>query len=155
MKKQKPWLDLNGKQLDDEALKIASKSWSKETWDSYLESLEWNPKLEVLTRNAQLLEEITANPSVEMPAISDLLSEMVRGFIQALPDRQRHVIEEEFYMRRGQRSIAEGLGVSRALVRKIRKAALSTLSLKINSLQMARGSAHFRLIDERTSFLSS
>ena len=36
----KPWLDLNGNPRSDTELKELSKTWSPETWEAYLTSLE-------------------------------------------------------------------------------------------------------------------
>lgn len=137
MKTTKPWIGSDGKPLSDEVLKQVSKHWTRETWEEYLQTLERAPREEeVLVGNFKKFEEMSAtswrdilsNPNPP----SDALYDDVREAIEALPDRQKYIIEESIYLGKGQREIAKSLGLSRTPLRKSLKSAKKKLAQKLS-----------------------
>lgn len=143
MKNRKPWIGQNGKPLTTEALKILSKEWTPEIWESYLTSLESNPRRdeEVSFERMDTIESIaSATLSDLLPNSDHLTSELledVKTAIEKLPKKKRIVIEQNIYLGKGQRTIAADLKISRAYVQKIRKSAMKTLGEKLKKHSLA------------------
>ena len=134
---QKPWIGTDGKILSDDELKAICKNWSAAIWEQYLTSIEKKPRQEdeVLVGDPGKLEASVcgfASLSASSDHISDQLMDDCRDAIAELPTRQKHVIEEEIYLDKGQRVIASEMGVSRTPIRKLRQAAHKKLREKLS-----------------------
>ncbi len=138
MKTQKPWNDENGKPLSDAALKEVSRGWSAETWNAYLDSREsrGHEENECSMGDLSILDDRALMSLADLLPNSDHLSEEllddVKRAIEELPKRERVVMEEDLYLGKSQRNIAEKLGVSRASVQKIRTKSFGRLAQKLS-----------------------
>ncbi len=138
MKKLKPWTDENGNPLSDTALKEASRGWSAETWNAYLDSLErhTHEENECSMSDLSIIDDLELKSLADLQPNTDHLSdeflEAVKQSIEELPPLERFVMEEELYGGKSQRTIAQVLGCSRAWVQKIRKKAHSLLAEKLS-----------------------
>jgi RNA polymerase sigma factor (sigma-70 family) len=137
MKKQKPWMDKNGKALSTRALKKVSRNWDQETWTAYLDSCENHAfeENECNVSDLSMIDDLRLEALAEYLPNSDQLSDEllddVKEAIEQLPKRERFVMEEQIYLEKSQRSIASEINVSRRMVRNIRKKSLATLAPKL------------------------
>ena len=135
--KNKPWLDQNGKALSDAVLKEVSRTWSAETWEEYLLSLEGR----VRTEDELSIPDLAAVDCAVTCSLADLqpntdhfpdeFLECVKQAVENLPARERGIIEEEIYFGKSQRETAEKLGISRSVTRKQRKRAQGRLAARL------------------------
>lgn len=131
-------LNGEGQPMSEQEIKEASKTWSSEQWELYLQSLEKGlvesqPEAVDIYRNA-----LAANVFDIAPAsCPEELAEVLRNLIGGLNDRQKFVIEKYFFEGQSERQISRMLLVSRARVRAIKKRALR--HLRFNARKVVPG----------------
>jgi len=132
MKNNKPWLNSEGKSIPDEELKISSKQWSRETWESYLESLEHYENEEFfLFTKPESIEQIASKDFRDLVTdpspLSEGLSQEVRSAVNALSPRKKGIIRDSYWNGLTERGQAEANGLHRASIYKQKKKAKAQL----------------------------
>ncbi len=121
MKTKKPWLTDEGKYLSDDELKIISKTWTPETWEAYMQSLEHEEDEERFITVATDSVDQTSNEDFKalitdpIPLEKDL-TQIVMAAVDKLPERQKEVIFDSYWMNISEREQAKKHGVQRAAV---------------------------------------
>lgn len=143
----KPWLDERGRVLGDELLKQVSSSWSPETWEAYLSSIETGIVEQQLIPGHydQIAESSSDTWASASECTADYeLKTQVEILMSDLSDQQKRVIQMTFWEGRSERFVARSLGVSRSSVFVLKKRALRHLAKKLNQV-----SATFPLVKEK------
>lgn len=138
-----PWLDVHGRELPIDVLRLESQSWNLATWEAYLGTIE-QPIRETLlsAANYSLALEIQtqtifeslhwANSSARLP--NPMIS--LNDFSQ----KQRRIIELIFWKDKSERDTAKILGLSRSSVKTTKKRVL--VALKKSFQQNRERAAH-------------
>lgn len=125
-----PWLDIHGRALPDDVLKIESKSWSEKTWADYLETIE-TPMRETLASenifNCALDKQCDNIFLNAQEACSEALKKKIERCVLQLSKRQQQIVHMIFWKNLSEREIARLLGVTRPTVQVNKKRALRRL----------------------------
>lgn len=124
-----PWLDIHGRTLPDDVLKIESKSWNEKTWDTYLKTIE-TPISESLTSATSFQAALDSGNSINdflATATDPSTQEKVRSALQQLTPRQSSIIKMTYWSGMSERKIASTLGVSRSSVKTTKKRTLQKM----------------------------
>jgi DNA-binding CsgD family transcriptional regulator len=134
-----PWLDVNGKTMPDEYLKMHSQGWSMETWVEYLKSLETPMRETLISDHAfnQKLDQQSENFFERAQCLCPTaLANKVSQAIERLSGRQSQILQMVFWQNLSEREVANQLGISRPSVQVMKKRAIkrleSILKEKIN-----------------------
>lgn len=121
-----PWLDVHGRELPDEVLKIESKSWSEKTWAEYLKTIE-TPIAESLTSASCFQAALDGGNRINnfiATAASRTTQGKVHSALQQLTRKQRSIIQMTFWSGMSEREIAASLRISRSSVKTTKKRTL-------------------------------
>jgi DNA-directed RNA polymerase specialized sigma subunit len=121
-----PWLDVHGRELPDEVLKIESKSWSEKTWAEYLKTIE-TPISETLTSASCFQAALDSSKGTNeflATAASRATQGKVLSALQKLTQKQRSIVQMTFWSGMSEREIAASLGISRSSVKTTKKRTL-------------------------------
>ncbi len=116
-----PWLNLDGKSKSDAEIREISKSWSQETWNEYLETIEGNLKESLLKWPGSIEHFIEDYSSLlfnlEKEEKNPHLRRAVQLALKKLSFREHQVLEMVLLDKKPLRQIAEELQISRRTVR--------------------------------------
>ena len=126
----KPWQKKDGTELSTLELREVSKKWSPTTWERYLRTLEFveNPDVIISTGIPHAEEKKVPTLADFLPS-HQALSEEVVGKLQSalssssLSERERRILVLIYWERSTEREVSMLLGISRCLVRKLKKRA--------------------------------
>lgn len=124
-----PWLDIQGRTLPDDILKIESKSWSEKTWDTYLKTVE-TPSSESLTSATSFQAALDSGNCINdflATAAKPSTRAELRSALQQLTPRQSSIIKMTYWSGMSEREIASALGVSRSSVKTTKKRTLQKM----------------------------
>lgn len=124
-----PWLDSSGKALSEDQLRLMSKTWDSETWARYLKYFEPIQK-EKLVSVGRFQKELNRNPEnifLRASSGSPIETSRLKHLLDGLTERQRQVIEMNFWRSMSQREIARALKLSQSTVAEIKAAAIKKL----------------------------
>ncbi len=136
-KSNKPWLNSRGYLFTDDELKSISKSWTRKTWEEYLDYIE-TPRTESILDEDHytgLAEKLKY--SFEQVDDCDLQGELSLALIN-LTDKQREILEFIFWDGLTTRDIGFKLNISSAAVQKIKDRALISLKKSIEGVNTLR-----------------
>ncbi len=124
----KPWLDVHGHPIDDDTLRIKSKTWGQETWDDYLKSVE-TPLRETLISDLNYQTAADLNgPYLTLLNSGDRNSSPSLGSaLASLTTRQAQIVEAIFWRDTSERTLARQLNLSRSSIKVTKKRALQKI----------------------------
>jgi DNA-binding CsgD family transcriptional regulator len=127
-----PWLDIHGRALPDDVLKIESKSWSEKTWAEYLKTIETPMSESLISNFIHQLDQQTESLFDRAQIRTDLLLvEHVRRGLNSLTAKQRSIVRMVFWENKSEREIASEFRTSRSTVKVQKKRSLLKLSKAI------------------------
>jgi len=144
-----PWLDDRGFLFSDTELKFISPAWNADTWEKYLKWYE-SPLAESQIRPRQY-QEIAERQSESIfgqaQEVADSpMQQLIRMTIEALPPRQRQIIELTYWEGLSERTIAFDLRITRNAVRKLKSKGLKRISASLRgglpTFPLMRGEIH-------------
>jgi len=147
LNENKPWLDIYGKELSIEKLKIACKSWTIKTWEEYLATQECGLEGKQIPTWAFDKRSDSSRESIwdmSSGSCSDEVKEEFNTSKEKLTRKQKDVIEKYFYEGKSESRIGQELLKSQSTVHEIKSTALKRLktSLLQNPIDLPLMSRH-------------
>lgn len=124
-----PWLDIHGRSLSGDVLKIETMSWKEKTWEAYLKTLE-APTSESLTSTTSFQTALDSGNCINdflASTAKQSIQEAVKLALQRLTPLQTSIIKMTFWSGMSERAIAANLGLSRSSVKTTKKRAIGKL----------------------------
>lgn len=142
----KPWTDERGRMLSEVDLKIRSRKWTPDIWESYLQTLEGKQSGRKYSSEiyddycGELVESIFSVVTNESDALT---RNTIEEAIQKLSHRQAEVLRLIFWEGKSQNRIAKDWGVQQSSVFNLKQRALERLR---KSLEKMQGAVNSRLM---------
>ena len=131
-KSKVPWLKKNGEMKSIDELKAISKSWSAQTWECYLKTLEVSQK-EVLMDAHHAFMALAEKSSIndwykDTPVDIELFKNRIKEASELFSEMEAKVIRMIFWENKSERAIAQELNVARRSIRTLKGRALQKLN---------------------------
>ena len=132
----KPWLNGDGKLKSNEEMKKISKSWSADTWEAYLSSLE-TQQTECLLEDPTQIENLSNEAHEDFWALIDRdeqgkrdksqLRSLIQTCLDVVSPREREILKKIFWENKSERAVADELGISRNSLKVLKSRGLSKI----------------------------
>lgn len=139
IRKKMPWLDKTGKPLSEKDLRKVTSTWSLQTWEKYLKSLEsylkesYANNLDMFDKTASKIQISTLFNKRNEQEVCKRTQRLLTESINSLNDNQKTIILGLYYFNKTSRELASQMDSTHQSILKTKNRALINLKIYMNN----------------------